>query len=122
MKINGFYGEEIATQHLKEKGYQILERNFRKKWGEIDIVCYDKKHKELVFIEVKTSNPASQIFPEERLTSSKIKRLKKAILSYLSSLNQEEIKWRFDFISIYLDPKNLLNPKIKYYQNQELEY
>jgi Holliday junction resolvase-like predicted endonuclease len=31
MKINGFYGEEIATQYLKEKGYQILERNFQKK-------------------------------------------------------------------------------------------
>ena len=64
MKTNGFYGEEIATQYLRKR-LSNFRKKFSKKWGEIDIVCYDKKHKELVFIEVKTSNPASQIFQKK---------------------------------------------------------
>ncbi|MGB9681324.1 MAG: YraN family protein [Minisyncoccia bacterium] len=121
-KINGRKAEDLAVNYLKEKGYQILERNFWKKWGEIDIVCFDKKTKEIVFVEVKASEKNSSINPEERLTFYKKERIKKAILSYLSKIKKPEIKWRFDFIAIKIDASNFKRNVITHYSNQEIEY
>ncbi|MDD4998922.1 MAG: YraN family protein, partial [Candidatus Pacebacteria bacterium] len=87
----GIWGEEQAVLFLEKNGYKIIERNFRKKWGEIDIIAFDKKTKEHVFIEVKTRVIITKdsLLPEEELTTKKIKRLKKAFLSYLSKNNLE---------------------------------
>jgi len=119
----GQEGEEIANNYLKKKGYIIKERNFKRKWGEIDIVAFDKKTKEWVFVEVKTRkmDNFNKIQPEEELTPEKIKKLKKIILSYLSLKGLEQSKWRFDFIGIEKQ-NNRSQPKIRHYQSEFLEY
>ena len=119
----GQEGEEIANNYLKKKGYIIKERNFKRKWGEIDIVAFDKKTKEWVFVEVKTRkmDNFNKIQPEEELTPEKIKKLKKIILSYLSLKGLEQSKWRFDFIGIEIENDKTL-PKIRHYQSEFLEY
>jgi len=67
----GSFGEDKAIAYLQNSHYQIIQRNFQRKWSEIDIIAKDKKTKELVFIEVKTRklNYACSLSPEEALTS-----------------------------------------------------
>lgn len=75
-KIRGDAGEELACKFLLQNGYKILERNFRIRGGEIDIIALDKGT--LVYIEVKTR--ASHKFgkPEESITYYKLKFLERA--------------------------------------------
>ncbi len=83
----GVLGEEIAENFLKKKNYQILEKNFRKKWGEIDIIAKIKKT--IVFCEVKTIyRPAFQnqpFAPENQINWRKKRQLLKMAQIYLSS-------------------------------------
>jgi len=119
----GSYGEKLALDYFKNQDFLIKERNFRKKWGEIDIVAYDKKTKETVFIEVKTRlrDGSLAIDPEEELTTKKIQRLKRIILSYLSLKRLENQPWRFDFVAIELKDFQS-KPIIRYYKDEFLEF
>lgn len=78
----GQKGEDIAVEYLKNKGYKILERNFKNKWGEIDIVA--KKKKVIVFVEVKTLKQAVSFLPEDAVNKEKKKQLLKMVQIYLS--------------------------------------
>lgn len=101
----GQIGEELAVKHLKKQGFHILERNFRRPWGELDIV--GRKGDMLVFFEVKTVVKQSddQILPEDELTFHKVQKLQRAILMYFKEnridLNQE---WRADLVAVELNP------------------
>lgn len=76
----GLSGEDLATTYLKDLGYFILERNWRYKHLEIDIIAtYENT---LVFIEVKTRSSMAFGFPEESIGKLKMKRLKIAASSY----------------------------------------
>jgi putative endonuclease len=82
----GNLGEDIACTWLKKQGYLIVERNYLKKWGEIDIVA--AKDKIVHFIEVKSvfvqeSNRKGERRPEENVHELKVRRLKRVIQSYL---------------------------------------
>lgn len=125
MKVNslGSFGEEKAIDYLQKNHYQIIQRNFRKKWGEIDIVARDKRTKEIVFVEVKTRQLgcANGLNPEEALTSEKVRRLKRAFLSYLNRYNLEDKPWRFDFIAVEIDDFNQ-KPTIRHYKDIFLEF
>jgi len=119
----GSFGEDEATIYLQNSHYQIIQRNYQRKWGEIDIIAKDKETKELVFIEVKTRqlNYSNSLSPEEALTSKKVRRLKRAFLSYLNRYNLEDKPWRFDFIAIEID--NFGNkPEIRHYKDIFLEF
>ncbi|MDD5545054.1 MAG: YraN family protein [Candidatus Pacebacteria bacterium] len=122
----GIWGEEQAVLFLEKNGYKIIERNFRKKWGEIDIIAFDKKTKEHVFIEVKTRVIITKdsLLPEEELTTKKIKRLKKAFLSYLSKNNLENKPWRFDLIAIKIYKSDLTGEhlSINHYKDIFINY
>lgn len=121
----GDLGEKIAEKYLQNLNYKIIGRNFRRSWGEIDIIAYDQRKKEIVFIEVKTrvKLKADDIYPEEEITKKKIQRLKKIFLSYLSSYSRysEESCWRFDLIAIEVDP-NTGNNEIRHHQDLFLEF
>lgn len=88
----GQIGENIAINYLKKNGYQILARNFRTKWGELDIVA--QKNKVIIFVEVKTLRLASfaqgkplkngGFLPEDEITFHKVNQLRKMAQIYLS--------------------------------------
>lgn len=95
----GIRGETLAEQYLKDKGYQILERNWRFSHAEIDIIAKDGGI--LVFVEVKTRS--SDIFgePEESVSPKKEALLKDAASVYMEQIDHHwEI--RFDIISILI--------------------
>lgn len=83
-KSLGQIGEEVAVEYLRKNGYKIIERNYRKLWGEIDIIA--QKGNKIVFFEVKTLkgfNGEFSFLPEESIKRNKKIRLKKTIESYL---------------------------------------
>lgn len=73
-------GEEIAVNYLKNKGYKIIERNFRKGYGEIDIISVHQNI--LVFVEVKTRTTMLYGGAIEAISSQKIKKLLKTVQFY----------------------------------------
>lgn len=98
-KAYGNDGEILAVQFLEREGYQILQRNFRCKLGEIDIVARSEGY--LCFIEVKRRKNMASGHPFEAISIHKIKRICKTALVYLrfhQLPNTTPI--RFDVISI----------------------
>jgi len=77
----GKIGEEEAVKFLKKNKYKIIERNFRTKFGEIDIIA--KKENKVVFIEVKTRKTISFGYPEEAVDERKLNKIKKVALYYI---------------------------------------
>lgn len=117
MKISnpvGKKGEDIATNFLKKKGYKILERNYRKSYGEIDIIAIHKKI--LVFVEVKTRTTDLFGKPEEQISTSKLRSLIKTAEFYKSSHSSLPDSMRIDLISVILD-NNENESNIKHIEN-----
>lgn len=96
----GQQGEELAAQHLAQLGYRIVERNFRVRWGEIDIVAEDKGV--LVFVEVKTRTGLGFGNPAEAVTLRKRQQISRAALAYLSQQRKFDVPARFDVVTILL--------------------
>ena len=69
----GNWGEGVAGRFLQEKGYRLLDANYRCRWGEVDIVAQEGD--ELVFVEVRTRRGAEYGTPEESVTAAKSRRL-----------------------------------------------
>lgn len=111
----GKLGEDIATKFLKRRGWKILERNYRSRWGEIDIVAQDKDF--IVFVEVKTSRLFPSSFPQESITRKKQEQISKMALSYLKHFGLLGSKARFDVIAIWLERGVILRPKIELIEN-----
>ncbi len=101
-------GEDLACEFLKKKGYKILERNFRKGYGEIDIIAV--KDKILVFIEVKTRTSYAYGSPLEAITYFKLKTIIKTAEFYKMLNPNLPDQMRIDAISVMLDNNsNLVN-------------
>lgn len=97
----GRLGEERAAAYLERRGYKILRRNFRApRGGEIDIVCRDKKHNELVFVEVKTR--ASEAFgrPFDAVDQKKQRLIIRGAMAWLRMLDMPDITFRFDVVEV----------------------
>ncbi len=100
----GEIGESVACEFLMKHNFLIKDRNYRKKWGEIDIVA--GKDKILHFIEVKTVSRITEHQPEENVHLWKQKRLARAIRTYLLEKKiPEETEWQLDVMAIFLDFK-----------------
>ena len=105
--IIGKEGEDLAAAFLAEKGFRVVDRNFRCTGGEIDIVCEDGKM--LVFVEVKTRSRATRGEPGEAVGSAKKKRLVKAASLYLSRRRAWSRPCRFDLVGVlFLDGETLV--------------
>jgi putative endonuclease len=105
----GDIGEEIAVNYLREKGYQILARNFQKPWGEIDIIARDEENQGLIFIEVKTRTLPYKppYFPEENVRPSKQQKLIRTARTYLQKKNYPpDASWQIDVIAVELNLQN----------------
>ena len=99
--VLGKAGEEVALQYLKNKKYKIVTKNFRMYRGEIDIIAYDRKS--LVFVEVKTRKSRKFGLPEESVTFSKQKQIKKIAWGFLVKNNLQDVECRFDVLSLHFD-------------------
>jgi putative endonuclease len=105
----GKLGEDIAARYLESKGHTVVERNYWKKWGEIDIVTKGEGGS-THFCEVKSvscesiDDPSSATSkPEENVHQSKRDRLGRVIQSYIAEKGVDE--WTFDVVSVYIDTR-----------------
>jgi len=105
-KSAGNLGEDIAVSFLSKRGYQILERNFRCRGGEVDIVARDPRDGALVFVEVKTRRNLSYGVPQVAVDQFKQRKISKAALTWLSAKRLDDEIGRFDVIAIMLDDGN----------------
>ena len=121
----GEIGENIAIRFLMKHNFSILDRNYTKKWGEIDIIA--EKGNKLYFIEVKsvsritlenvTYETLDQYKPEDNMHPWKMKRMARTIQTYLLSKKvPDEKEWQVDLLVIFLDLKDK-KAKIKVVEN-----
>ena len=109
----GREGEEAAARYLQKKGYKILERNFRVRGGEVDIVA--EKEGLIFAVEVKARSNRAFGTPAEAVTPLKARRLLRAGHAYCRRHDISVSKLRADVIAIEAGPSGALN--IRHYQN-----
>jgi len=98
----GKRGEQLACGALEKKGYRILDKNYRCRHGEIDLIARHGDY--IVFIEVRSKTGNAFGAPEESMTSVKKNRLVATALDYLTSHRGLPENWRIDFVAVELDP------------------
>ena len=98
----GAFGEERAARYLRWHGYRILERNFRCRMGEIDIIA--RKGKILAFVEVKLRRDDRFAEAREFVTAAKQRRILAAAQLYLSAHPDEDLQPRFDVLETAHQP------------------
>ncbi|MCK9209827.1 MAG: YraN family protein [Ignavibacteriaceae bacterium] len=97
-KEKGKEGEELAVTFLVEKGFEIIERNYRYGKGELDIIAREKGF--LVFVEVKSRESLEYGLPEEAITKRKMSQIRKIAEAYLAEKNITDENIRFDVVAI----------------------
>lgn len=107
----GQWGEETAVQYLTNKGCEILGRNLRTPYGEIDIVV--KYKGQTIFVEVKTRTSNKMGLPEESITPRKRQHMLAAAEHYAAEHDLE--RWQIDVIAIEGKPGT--QPNITYFEN-----
>ncbi len=118
----GKFGEDVACEYLKKKGFKILERNYKTKFGEIDIVA-KTKDKVLVFVEVKSLKSNNAGFrPEDHFTKKKARQVGRLALFYLSQIKSgTKNQFRVDLVAVEVKSSLLTKNKeccvIRHYQN-----
>jgi putative endonuclease len=110
----GKQAEEFAADYLQERGFRIIDRNWRCRWGELDLIA--REGEQMVFIEVKARSTHDFGSPEESLTRSKKGRLLKTAWQYLETVGKLDSEWRFDLIAIDLNAEGE-NHFINHYQH-----
>lgn len=103
-KILGEKGEKIAEKFLKKNGFKIIEKNYKNRYGEIDIIAMDGDY--LVFVEVKTKSSADFSEPETWVDFKKQNQLIKLANIYISEKDITDVNCRFDVIGITLGKDN----------------
>jgi len=103
-KDTGARGEQLAVDFLKKRGYRILQRNYRCRWGEIDIIAQHKEY--LVFVEVRTKKGSTFGTPEESISFFKKEKLVSLANTYLQGCHNPPPHWRIDVIAVELAPDN----------------
>jgi putative endonuclease len=100
----GALGERLAAEHLARRGYRIIERNYRTRWGELDIVAYDGRT--LAFCEVKTRRVGFRLgSPFEAIHPRKRAQVRKMVRSWLTDRRERPpaSQIRCDAIGVTVD-------------------
>jgi putative endonuclease len=109
----GDRGERLAVNFLENKGYMILEQNYRFDKAEVDIVAHYGH--EIIFVEVKLRSSLKYGYPEDAVTEEKKKQIFKAAEAWLYERKMDGSPARFDVISIL--SKSSTEHKIKHFEN-----
>ena len=124
----GKIGEDVAAFSLKEKGYDLLDRNFLEKFGEIDLITRDRSGV-LVFVEAKTLMAGDSLKPEDNYSLTKefrTKRICEAFANKHPEMIAELYGWRMDLICVEIPPGVSLSDnltkiasycEVRHYQN-----
>lgn len=107
----GLLGENEAIKYLISQGYRIMDRNYRTRLGEIDIIAI--KSKNPVFVEVKARTSANYGYPYEAVNWKKREKIYKSSLIYIKHRKLEDYQIRYDIIEVFLREK----PKINHIEN-----
>jgi putative endonuclease len=100
-RLLGAYGEKAATCYLENQGYTIIEKNYRCKLGEIDIIAVDGDV--IAFIEVKTRRSEKFGRPGDSVNFAKQKKIVKTALSFISQRRLTDWMSRFDVVEVVID-------------------
>jgi len=111
-QILGREGERIAENYLKEKGYRLVERNYRCPMGELDLIALDRRV--IVFIEVKTRSDFRFGVPTESVHPRKQRKMIQAALYFLSRHRLHHREARFDVVGVSLAKGR---PEVEHVQN-----
>ncbi len=98
----GTWGEAVARRHLEAKGYAIEAANWRSPDGEIDLVA--RAGPTIVFVEVKARTSDRFGGPEEAVTASKIARVQRIAMAYLTAHDSLDVDWWIDVVAIDCSP------------------
>ena len=96
--MRGAWGEQAAADYLQRKGYEILDRNYRTRWGELDIVAAYGRY--LVFVEVKTRSSQRFAAAREAVNQSKQNRLIRTAEQWMQE-HHTLLQPRIDVIEVY---------------------
>jgi putative endonuclease len=110
----GAIGEQVTVTYLRRLGFTIIEQNFLKKWGEIDIIA--KRDSNIHFVEVKTVSYETKESlrravshgtwrPEENVTPQKIHKLNRVIETWIEEQPQDLFIWQIDVVAVRLVPQ-----------------
>lgn len=102
MKFNnknvGDFGEKMACEFLKKKGYKLIAKNYKNKIGEIDLIMKDGDY--LVFVEVKTRATNQFGLPREAVDYNKLNKIKKVATAYMLAQGCYPCACRFDVVEV----------------------
>ncbi len=113
----GFLAENIAARYLEDGGYEVIDKNYRKPWGEIDVIA--RKDGVVIFVEVKANSRqfVGDFNPEIRVDWKKMAKIKRTAMLYLEQeLCDMDLEWQIDVISLTFDSVNK-KAKIKHFKN-----
>ena len=99
-KRRGDRGEEAVAAALVRRGYRVLERQYRCRWGEIDLIVWAPEGV-LCFVEVKSRTGTRFTAPREAVTAAKQRRLRNAASWYLAQTGLDERPCRFDVAEVW---------------------
>ncbi|MGA1812402.1 YraN family protein [Frondihabitans sp. 4ASC-45] len=111
----GALGEEAAAVHLAERGYRILDRNWRCPEGEVDIVAEDDDY--VVVVEVKTRTGHAAGHPFEAVTPAKVQRLRRLALAWAHGNPRSGQRLRVDVVAVTLEADASTRPVIEHLEN-----
>lgn len=97
----GKRGENIAASWLTSHGYRVIERNWRRPCGELDLIA--EREGEIIAVEVKTRRGDAMGAPEEAITPSKQRKLIATLQTYMMERDAEQAPYRIDVIAVRLD-------------------
>ena len=114
----GNWGENLALEYLTSKGYELLERNFHSRYGELDLIMSVDNF--LVAVEVKTRRSKKYGFAEYSITKKKIQAIADTMTVYLENNSELDQAWQIDLVVI--ESFGTEKPEIIHYQNVSLDF
>ncbi len=111
----GRLGEEAAARYLSQKGYRVVERNFRRPWGELDVVARAPDGT-LVLVEVKTMRPGA-LRPEDQMSRAKLEKFRRVASLYAGAhreLVDDRRGWRLDLVALVREGSRF---RVRHYEN-----